>query len=79
METLRNYLNSLDRKSQESYARRCGTTIGYLRKAISKGSKFDGALAKSLANESKGAVKKSDLRPDIWPARLSRAVAAIEA
>lgn len=76
METLRNYLNSLDRKSQQSYAERCGTTIGYLRKAISKGSKFDGALAKALAKESKGAVKKSDLRPDIWTARQSRAETA---
>lgn len=33
METLRTYLNGLDRFTQAAYAERCGTTLGYLRKA----------------------------------------------
>lgn len=67
METLRNYLNSLDLDAQMAYAVRCDTTIGYLRKALSRGQKFDGALARMLDIESGSAVKRADLRPDIWP------------
>jgi hypothetical protein len=67
MDTLRNYLNSLDREAQMAYAERCGTTIGYLRKALSRGQKFDGALVRRLDEESDSTVKKGDLRPDIWP------------
>ena len=75
METLRNYLNSLDRDAQMAYAERCGTSIGYLRKALSRGQKFDGALVRRLDIESESAVKKADLRPDIWP-ELSEATNA---
>ncbi len=35
MEALREYLNSLDTSEQEDFARRCGTSLSYLRKAIS--------------------------------------------
>lgn len=75
METLRNYLNSLDREAQMAYAVRCGTTIGYLRKALSRGQQFDGGLARLLDIESASTVKKADLRPDIWP-ELKEAVHA---
>lgn len=68
METLRTYLASLTPPEQADYAARAGTTIGYLRKALSKGQKFDGALARRLDEESAGAVSRATLRPDIWPA-----------
>lgn len=67
METLRKFLNSLSREQQIAYAKRCNTSIGYLRKAITMHPKMDGALCLRLEKESHGQVKKQDLRPDIWP------------
>lgn len=67
MESLRTYLTTLTPAEQADYAARAGTTIGYLRKALSKGQKFDGALARRLDEESDGAVARGILRPDIWP------------
>lgn len=66
METLRAYLSTLRTDEQAAYARRAGTTIGYLRKALSRGHRFDGALARRLDEESRGAVSRHDLRPDIF-------------
>lgn len=68
MESLRQYLKSLSVSDQAEYATRAGTTIGYLRKALSVGTKFDGALARKLDEESGGAVDRCDLRPDIFSA-----------
>lgn len=67
MEKLRAYLNSLPTQEQIAYAARCGTTLGYLRKAISKNTKFDGELCRKLDEESGGLVPKASLRPGIWP------------
>ncbi len=67
MEALRTYLATLKPKEQAAYAIRAGTTIGYLRKALSRGQQFDGALARRLDIESGGAVPRGDLRSDIWP------------
>lgn len=67
METLRHYLNSLPAEEQHRFASRCQTTVGYLRKAISKRHRLDGALARMLDDESGHAVNKAELRPDIWP------------
>ena len=72
METLRIYLNSLERAEQEKYAAKCGTTIGYLRKALSKGSRLDGALCRLLHENSGGKVNKGALRPDIWPELIKK-------
>lgn len=71
MECLRTYLANLKPDEQADYARRAGTTIGYLRKALSKGQRFDGALARLLDEQSGGAVPREDLRPDIWPPAAS--------
>lgn len=71
METLRIYLNSLSKQQQIEYAIRCKTSIGYLRKALSRKTKMDGALCRLLDQESGSAVKKEDLRPDIWPELLN--------
>lgn len=67
MQTLRSYLKSLNPDQQDAYARRCGTSLGYLRKALSKGQRFDGALARLLWDHSHGQVSRHELRPDIWP------------
>lgn len=66
MDTLRQYLSTLQVTQQADYAVRAGTTIGYLRKALSKGQRFDGALARRLDEESGGSVSRHELRPDIF-------------
>lgn len=66
METLRAYLNSIPPDDQSAYAKRCGTTIGYLRKALSTKPQLDGALARKLDEESGGLVSRVDLREDIF-------------
>lgn len=64
MTTLRTYLNSMSPPEQEAFAARCGTTIGYLRKAISVGQVLGETLALSIERESAGAVPLATLRPD---------------
>ncbi|MEN5117471.1 hypothetical protein ABE488_09080 [Luteimonas sp. TWI662] len=66
MDTLRNFLATMPPDGQAAYAQRAGTTIGYLRKALSKGQRFDGALARRLDEQSDGAVSRHELRPDIF-------------
>jgi hypothetical protein len=66
METLRAYLATLAPPDQAAYARRCGTTIGYLRKALSTRPRLDGALVRRLAEESGEAVSRTELRDDIF-------------
>lgn len=66
MESLRAYLNQLPPVEQAEFAARAGTTIGYLRKALSCKQRFDGALARRLDEESNGAVSRVELRPDIF-------------
>jgi DNA-binding transcriptional regulator YdaS (Cro superfamily) len=70
------YLNSLPPSDQEAFAIRCGTSIGYLRKAISKKQKFDANLCISLERESRGSVRCEDVRPDAGWAYLRGQVAA---
>lgn len=64
-ESLRTYLNSLDRESQEEYARRCDTSVGYLRKALSTKERIAESTAIALDRESGGAVPVEDVRPDV--------------
>jgi hypothetical protein len=77
METLRAYLSTLPPSDQAEYAKRCGTTIGYLRKALSTKPRLDGALVRQLDEQSDGQVSRYDLRPDIFgDAPVRRASAA---
>lgn len=66
METLRAYLATLPVSDQADFASRCGTTIGYLRKALSTKPNLDGGLVRLLWDNSSGAVSRHELRPDIW-------------
>lgn len=66
MDTLRAFLSTMPPDEQAAYALRAGTTIGYLRKALSKGQRFDGALVRRLDEESGGSVSRYDLRPDVF-------------
>ena len=67
MEELRQYINSLSLEQRALFEQSCGTTIGYLRKAISVGTRLDGALARKIDEASFGKVRKEVLRPDVWP------------
>lgn len=64
MEKLREYLNSLPKDQRASFVAACGTSEGYLRKAISVGQKLGSDLCIPIERESKGAVTCEDLRPD---------------
>lgn len=77
MDELREYLTTLTPEQQAKYAVRAGTTIGYLRKALSLRQRFDAALARRLDEESAGAVPRHGLRPDVFdpPAKKRRKVA----
>ena len=66
MDTLRTYLSTLSPDEQAIFAVKSGTTIGYLRKAMSKRHRFDGALARRLDEQSGGQVSRNELRPDIF-------------
>ena len=66
MDELRTYLATLKPCDQADYAKRAGTTIGYLRKALSVRQRFGGLLARRLDEESGGAVPRHRLRPDIF-------------
>lgn len=65
MEALRAYLKGLSIDEQRSFAARAGTTIGYLRKALSVGQSLGASIVIALERESHGAVRAEQLRPDI--------------
>ena len=65
MEKLRAYLNSLPTDEQTAFATRCGTSVGYLRKAISKGQKLGESTVIAIDRESGGEVPCECLRPDV--------------
>lgn len=67
---LRQYLNSLEPEAQADFATRCGTTVGYLRKAISTKQLLGHPLCVSIERESDKQVTRQELRPDwfeCWP------------
>lgn len=65
MDKLLAYLNNLPTADREAFADRCGTTVGYLRKAASVGQKISEGLCLRVGIESHGAVQPNDLRPDV--------------
>jgi DNA-binding transcriptional regulator YdaS (Cro superfamily) len=65
MDRLLQYINHLDPDAREDFARRCGTTVGYLRKAISTGQRLSEILCIRIAVESGGELLCADLRPDV--------------
>lgn len=71
MNELRLYLNSLSQEEQKAFASECGTTIGYLRKALSKNHELGAALCVLIEKASSGEVTRKHLHPadwnSIWP------------
>lgn len=63
---LRAFLRAMPTQAdQERFAAKCGTTLNYLRKAMSKGSKMDVSLVERIVAESAFAVPAEELRPDV--------------
>lgn len=70
MNKLRIFLNSLTMKEQREFAQRCGTTIAYLRKTISKGSVLGTEICVLIEKNSSNQVTRKDLVPnwkERWP------------
>ena len=65
MDKLRAYINSLSPQEQQGFAERCGTSIGYLRKALSVKPNLSESLCINIERESSGAVTCEELRPDV--------------
>lgn len=65
MDTLKTYLNTLPVEEQIDLALRCGTTLSYLRKAISIKQRLGESLVINIERESGGSVKCETLRPDV--------------
>lgn len=65
MDQLRAYLNSLSPGDQAAFATRCGTSLGYLRKALSKGQALGEKLCINVERESDRAVLCEQLRGDV--------------
>ena len=78
MDKLRAYLNSMTPAQQDEFARRCGTTIGYLRKAISAGQQLGESICINIDRESAGHVRCEELAADVdWAyLRASKSAAA---
>lgn len=66
MQCLRDYLNSLPGADQVAFAAKCGTSIGYLRKALSAGQVTSPERCVLIEQVSGGALRRWDLRPDDW-------------
>lgn len=77
MNTLLAYLNGLSKTARQAFCVRCGTTEGYLRKAVSKGARLGESLCISLDRESQGQVRCDVLRPDVDWAYLSSAARVV--
>lgn len=65
MENLRAFLNSLTPDDQAAFADRAGTTVGFLRKAISINQTLGEGLCIRLELASQGQVTADALRPDV--------------
>lgn len=66
MEKLRTFLKPLTQNEQIKFAENCGTSIGYLRKALSTGQSLGTALCVRIESYTHGSVSRKDLRPDDW-------------
>ena len=71
---LRTFLNSMKPTEQAEFARRCDTSIAYLRKAISSRQPLRVALCVDIERESGRLVTRQELRADwarLWPELIS--------
>ena len=64
-------MNGMPMQDQEEFAKRCGPTIGYLRKAIYKNSYLGTEISVAIERESGNKVTRKKLHPETylkkWP------------
>lgn len=65
MDKLLNYINSLDAHARTEFAAEIGTSINYLRKAISTGQNLRESLVMDIERATDGLVTCEELRPDL--------------
>lgn len=65
MDALLKYLNGLSTGDRVDFCKRCGTSEGYLRKAVSRRQRLGEGLCILLDRESSGVVTCEQLRPDV--------------
>ena len=65
MDKLLAYIKGLPLAEREHFAARCGTTLGYLRKACSIKQKLNEMVCLRISSESGHLVTPEDLRPDV--------------
>lgn len=65
MDKLLQFLNALKPDAREGFAKRCGTTEGYIRKAVCTGQKLRESVCIAVERETDRQVTVEDLRPDV--------------
>lgn len=65
MNKLSVHLAGLAPAEREAFALACGTTLGYLRKALSTNQRLGESLCINIERESRGRVPCEDMRPDV--------------
>ncbi len=65
MRELLDYLNKMTPERQRAFAQRCGTSVGYLRKAASMKQRLGAKLVIAVEKESNGTLRCEALRPDV--------------
>lgn len=63
---LSNYLSSMPRGGKSAFAKRIGISNSFLWQIASGKSQIPPEVAKKIEQQTKGIVKKSELRPDLW-------------
>lgn len=66
MKKLLAYLNNQSTEQRLAFEKACGTTIGYLRKAVSVNQKLGAEICVAIEQATASAVTRKDLRPDDW-------------
>lgn len=66
MDKLLKFLNALDKDARNAFAMACGTSVGYLRKAVSSGQLLNAATCVAIERATFSEVTRKDLRPDDW-------------
>ena len=65
MQAILDFLNALPPAARDDFAQRCGTTVGYIRKAVSTRQKINAETCIYIERESRGVVTCEALRPDV--------------
>lgn len=74
---LKSYLRGVPIDEREEFARRCGTTLNFLRLVAYRNKTPNAELCIGIARETRGAVPVTELRPDLdWAWAAAEQVAA---